>query len=83
MGLLQPRQLTKTLSQNHFKGIEMATKKQIIGSLDDVKSSVIYVDELPDTGLDNQMAVIANNNEYWRFESKSWIKIEPYITALK
>ena len=61
----------------------MATKKQIIESLDDVKSSVIYVNELPETGLDGQMAVIANNNEYWRFESKSWIKIEPYIMALK
>lgn len=63
----------------------MATQKikqAIIESLDDVKSNVIYVDKLPDTGIDGQMAVIEASNQYWIFTVDKWLQIQPSIFAM-
>ena len=54
----------------------------IIESLDDVKSNVIYVNKLPDAGIDGQMAVIEASNEYWIFTVDKWIQIQPSLFAM-
>lgn len=82
MGLLSPRQLTKTLSQNHFKGIEMATKAKIIEKLEDVPSVVLYLKTLPEKAEEGVMVVMEASNQYFTFNNGQWVEEHPYPLSL-
>lgn len=60
----------------------MATKTKIIESLEDVVSTTLYLDELPETAEDGTMVVMEKSNQYFQLQGKEWVELKPYQLPL-